>query len=116
MGRVRALAARVVRSRRLRIGLAAFLVFYVVSYGVLSRWGSAVASRYGAGGSFLYVPCEWEQYDKHPSLQVVHYALVAFYWPVWCLDYYVLGGPHWSHVPMFHIDFGDAYEKVPGTP
>jgi hypothetical protein len=91
------------RSRRFRIAVAVFLLVYVGSYFVLSRCGTAIARQYNAEG-FLYVPCSWEACDGSRTLETLHYSMVAFYFPVWSVDHYVFGGPHWSHIPMFHID------------
>ena len=97
-----ALAARTLRSRRFRIAVVIFLLFYVASYFVLSRCGRAIAREYNAEG-FLYVPCPWEAYEDSRTLETLHYALVAFYYPVWLVDYHVFGGPHWSYVPLYGL-------------
>lgn len=83
---------------------------YAASYLGLSRYSRSVMREVGGHG-FYYVPCSIDCLAKHESLQTLHYGLIVVYYPIWALDYYVLGGPPYACIPL--LSLGSPEEPPP---
>ena len=91
------------RRRRVLILIVLLLAAYVGSYFVMSRRGMRANVAIGAEG-FGFFPPAVERLSGGASegLLVCDHVLLVIYWPVWAVDYYLLGGPYHSpmHGPM----------------
>lgn len=89
-------------SRLVRVVLC-FVILYVGSYFALSRYSLEVLEGNGVCG-FYYVPCSGDTLTEYRGLEELHQALVLFYYPIWALDHYLLGGPYWAGIPMHGVE------------
>ena len=101
--------------RRWVVAACAVVGLYVGSYVLLSRCSLGLTREYGMDG-FYYVPCDPRAIAESKTLQGVHFALACFYYPVWAVDHFMLGGPYWSHAPDMKVSApsagGLAWSKV----
>ena len=74
------------------VGVVIFLVVYIGSHIVLSRWSYRVLLHYDNTG-FFYVPATPETLNANPWMKKVADALAVFYWPAWQIDHHFFDGP-----------------------
>ena len=92
------------RRKRIVYVVVAVALVYLASHMALSRYSHAMLVEEYDGGGFYYVPCDPLVLAESETLQGLNFALLCFYYPVWMLDHYVLGGPHWAHIPAMEVD------------
>ena len=94
------------------IVLGLFMVFYLGSYGVISR--RAIEGSKDCGMIGLNYPAAWPEHDWNPHMyDAVHLGLFIVYWPANALDHLVLGAPMaYPNTPLRVIDHG----ALPGRP
>lgn len=57
------------------------LIFYLLSYVVITRWGNTINHKYNVQGPF-YVPAEYHTIHQSNTLSLIHGLLSLFYYPI----------------------------------
>ena len=89
--------------RRLQTAIIVFLLLYVGAHFTLSRLSLSILRREGQDpliDAFYYLPCNWLTMGESDTLQIVNLVLVYFFYPIWAVDFYLLGGPDHMGYPM----------------
>jgi len=88
----------------LETAIIVFLMLYIGAHFTLSRVSRYVLEKEGTGiGGFYYLPCTAVTMGESEALQIVNVALVYFFYPIWAVDFYLLGGPVHSRYPMVEL-------------
>jgi len=92
---------------RKRVGLhwitrtvVVLLLLYVGSYIAVSRWSAHLVRRDWNGFGFYYIPVRPDKIIESRTWQRVHQVGSIIYWPLWYIDFHLLGGPTIASVPM----------------
>ena len=89
--------------QRLQTAIIVFLMLYIGAHFTLSRLSLSILRRECQDpltNGFYYLPCGSLTIGKSDTLQIVNLVLVYFFYPIWAVDFYLLGGPDHMGYPM----------------
>lgn len=90
--------ARVPVCRLIGFGLAAYVCLYIA----LSRYSRGLVAKYGIEG-FYYVPADPETIARNRTLESLNEYLSVLFYPLWLVDFHLLGGPPMSVPPLMEL-------------